>query len=414
MQNQVIYLFAPWSGDLHDGRKLRHYHTAAALESAYDIRTVLFVEGSGLWPRTRVLTGLASTIVYLPALPVERWTHHLKIAARVVNMGLFFCTALIWAIAISFRHRPTWIWGSAPPPAAGLVAAILAAAYRIPFIYEIRDPWPKLLVDLKLLAQASLTTRILRGLDLWLQKRASQIIVINADPETVRPDCKAKQLLLTNGLTPSVIQQAQPLVEARLRRPFAHSGKVRFICAGSFGTAYATECIIDAFQILLAHQPPNTFELLLYTDAPECESLQARIVSANLQTHVHVNRRIPFPQLLKILSEADYYILHLSSVDIFKWGINSNKLLDAFLVGLPIILASDVPDTPVTQSGAGFTCQPGDPQALAATLRAAIAVRPEDYAAMVRRSLRYRDEHLLLTRKIDQLAQRLKSTAPAQ
>ena len=70
------------------------------------------------------------------------------------------------------------VYGSSPHLLAAFAAWMIAAVRRVPFVLEIRDLWPRVLVDMGQLRESSIAYRLLTALELFLYARASRIVVM--------------------------------------------------------------------------------------------------------------------------------------------------------------------------------------------------------------------------------------------
>ena len=94
-------------------------------------------------------------------------------ARRVANYLLFALTAVL----ASFRaERPDLVVATSPQFFVGVAGAIVARLKRRPFVLEIRDLWPKSIVELGQLGPGPVLT-VLEALERWLYRSAAGVVV---------------------------------------------------------------------------------------------------------------------------------------------------------------------------------------------------------------------------------------------
>lgn len=78
--------------------------------------------------------------------------------------------------------------------------------------------------------------------------------------------------------------------------------------------------------------------------------------------------RIPREAVPLVLSKSDVLFAGLMEREAFKYGISKNKFYDYMASGKPIVFASNVRGSLITEAKAGITIKPGDPKKLAETI----------------------------------------------
>ena len=94
---------------------------------------------------------------------------------RVVSWCSYAVTATFRALC---ARRVDVVYGSSPHLLAGLAAWLVARVRRVPFVLEVRDLWPRVLVDMGALDESSLTYRALHRLERFLYRRADRVVIL--------------------------------------------------------------------------------------------------------------------------------------------------------------------------------------------------------------------------------------------
>lgn len=310
-------------------------------------------------------------------------------ASRVRSMLRFALSATL--AGARARPRPSVVMGSSPQLLAGLSAWLIAKRFRVPFVLEIRDPWPSALVDLGAIRKGSIAHRVLEEIEAFLYRRAACIVTamehvdrrvaeVGADPR--------KCVVVPNAATVPPKTGAIPISLANLISEARKDGRTVFLYAGAHGISNGLGELLDALSHLKT-QNVDTYkqaEIFLVGDGPEKASLAARAASER-HDNVHFFDPIPKPSALAAMQASDFVLIHFANAAFKTYGMSANKLFDAMSVARPVVMASPLEDTPVDLVRCGIRYQPGDLRQLANALLSAIELPVPDRVAMGERGL---------------------------
>lgn len=297
---------------------------------------------------------------------------------RQLNM-LSFCLHLLLRLmpgALLGRlsgRTPDLILASSPQLPAAFICLWIARLSGIPFVLEVRDLWPQVLIDQGGQSPQSLMVRLLGWMERQLYTHAHTVVVLAQGAERyVRERGARRTAWLPNG----------PDLELFSHKPLPpHQPTFTVLYAGAHGDANALENVIAAARLLEHRNSPVRFQFI--GDGPEKQVLIQ--LAAGLKTVVF-NDPVPKAEIPARMAQADAILLSLRDVPLFRYGVSPNKLYDAYAIGRPVIttVAGSV-NSEVETHRLGFTAEPGDPQALAdAILRLAQTPRVEREAMAAR------------------------------
>ena len=274
------------------------------------------------------------------------------------------------------RPRPDVVIGSSPQLLAGLSALAIARWFSVPFLFEVRDPWPSALVDLGALRPESLANRGLERIERLLYRSADRIIAvmehIDRRVDEVGED-PAKCVFIPNA---SRVPPALGEVPEALATDFrleAEGGRTIVLYAGAHGVSNGLRDVLAALD-QLHDQDPEAYEalaLFFVGDGPEKAGLQ-RAAEQRGHRHVQFHGSVPKPAMVATMAAADFLLVHFAGADFKRYGMSANKLFDAMAVGTPVLLATPLTDTPVDTVKCGIRYEPGSAKSLAAALAAAV------------------------------------------
>lgn len=270
-------------------------------------------------------------------------------ANRVLNM-VDFARRILNRRNLSGLPKPSIIWASSPHPFAGFSAYLLSRKYKVPFVYEIRDLWPQTFVDMGALNPNSIQAKLLYRLEKFLCERADLMISLLPnielyfDKKSVRPK---KVLWIPN----SYLVQTTSLPN-RDNEP----GTKFFQYAGSLGDANDVSKLLEGF-IEFYKLGNQDYKFRIYGNGPLKPSLNKLIEKAGLpEGTISLNESVPKYKLARILETGFCNVILIKNLDIYKYGVSLNKLLDYFHSGVPVLQIGNPINNDVLFYNAGYSC----------------------------------------------------------
>ncbi len=253
----------------------------------------------------------------------------------------------------SGARRPDVVIGSSPTLLAALAASRLAAAWKIPFVLEVRDLWPESLLAAG--GGKGLAYTAFAQIAKQLYARATKILVL---ARGVRDHLAAagidasKIVYIPNGIDVAGFTVAQRHRDSRLQ----------LIYAGAHGPANGLEAVLGAAELL---RDRREIEFILVGDGPSKASLCADAEARNLE-NVRFLTPVPKREMPELLKQAGAGLMVLRDAPLFSYGVSPNKLFDYFGAGLPVVcnVPGDV-ERMVHAAGAGEQARDSSATALA-------------------------------------------------
>ena len=297
---------------------------------------------------------------------------------RQLNM-LSFCLHLVLRLlpaALFGRltgRAPNVILASSPQLPAAFTCFLIAFLSGLPFVLEVRDLWPQVLIDQGGKKTDSPLVRLLGWMERQLYSNSHTVVVLAKGAEGyVRERGARRTAWLPNGPDLGLFA-SQPLPPDQ--------ATFTVLYAGAHGDANALENVIEAARLLEQRNSPVRFQFI--GDGPEKKNLIQ--LAVGLKTVVF-NDPLPKVEIPARMAQADAILLSLRDVPLFRYGVSPNKLYDAYAIGRPVIttVAGSI-NAEVETNHLGVTAEPGDPQDLAdAILRLAQTPRVEREAMALR------------------------------
>lgn len=282
--------------------------------------------------------------------------------SRILNWASYSVMATLAGLRL-LRRRPDVVYASSPHLLAGATGVLLSTAYRRPFILEVRDLWPKVLVDMGQLSPESRLHKVLAGLESALYRRADRIVVLTPGVVTELIDMgvdAGKIELIPNAADPAYfhIDEDRALVRERLA-----FDKVTVLYAGAHGPANGLDLALDAaVELRDLH-----VEIILVGDGISRDDLRERAAREGID-NVRFLEPVNKDAVPELLAGADIGLHCLADVPLFRYGVSPNKIFDYMASGLPVL-----------------TNTPGEVTDLVEGAAAGVAVQPNGIASGIRR-----------------------------
>ena len=299
------------------------------------------------------------------------------------------------AARLALRERPDLIIASSTPLTVALPALCAKALRGIPFIFEIRDPWPELPRAMGVLPAP--IAPLMEGLANLACRRAASVVALSegmAETARARGADPARVQVIGNGCD---LDLFGPHI-APWRPAEAAPWEVLALYAGAHGRANGLGVVVEAAR-LLAAQGETRLRILLVGEGAEKTALMR--AAAGLR-NITFLPPMPKREIAGLFAGSQIALHILADCPAFAGWTAPNKLMDGLAAGRPVI--SNVPGDAarlLTEGSAGVAVAPNDAAALAAALLGLVE-DPARRAAMgeAARSLavRQHDRRLLAAR----------------
>jgi hypothetical protein len=310
---------------------------------------------------------------------------------------LVFMLQAVWQATPHVRGSDVVV-ASSPTLFAVVAAWVISKRLGVPYVFEVRDLWPAIFVELGVL-KSRLAIGALEQLELFLYRRAGAVVTVTrafADDIARRGIPRAKLAVVPNGVDLDAFQPGPPEPALRERLGYA-AGEVLVLYCGAHGISHALGRVLEAAARLREHA---TLRFLLVGEGSEKEALVARARELGLR-NVVFRDGVPREQVAPLYRAADVCLVPLRAVPLFRSFIPS-KMFEILACGRAILASLEGEAAEILRaSGAAVVVPPEDVDALAqelealaadASLRATLGARGRAFVAQHfdRRALAHR------------------------
>lgn len=255
------------------------------------------------------------------------------------QMGIMArCLSFIGFVVVSsfmvlFMKKPAIIYATSTPLTVGIPALVAKWCWRIPFVFEVRDQWPEIPIELGIIKN-----KVLIKILLWLEKAIykNSLAIVAGSPGQAEGIKKVlsedKQItVITNGCDTKMFH---PEVDgSAVRKKYAWEDKFILLHAGAMGKVNGLDFIVDAAE-KLKDNPQILFVLL--GEGNQKPLLQKRVKELAL-TNVQILPSIPRRLLPSFFAAADVGLVIIGNFPIVEHN-SANKFFDSISAGKPVLL----------------------------------------------------------------------------
>ncbi len=320
---------------------------------------VLRDEDRGVWFRRDELDGIA----------VERCRSYVTPNRGFVKKTLghlsFMLSGLRGLTRAARDGRPDVVIASSPTFFSVLTAWWWCLLHRVPYVFEVRDLWPAVFVDLGVLRNRALI-RLLECVELFLYRRALRVVTVTrtfTDHIAARGIPRERLAVVTNGV--DLARFAPVPRDAGLAREAGLDGAFTVLYLGAHGISHALCRIADA-AALCADLPDVRFAFV--GEGAEKDALAAHVASRGI-ANVVLHGGVPSADVPRWYALADVALVPLRDVPLFDTFIPS-KMFELMAAGVPIVASVRGEAREILErSGAALVVDPEDAGAIAAAVR---------------------------------------------
>jgi glycosyltransferase involved in cell wall biosynthesis len=290
----------------------------------------------------------------------ERYENRMGILARARSFYSF-----AWSAGSIIKSlRPDIVFGTSTPLTVGLPGMKGARRHRVPFVFEVRDLWPELVI-----ATGAMTNRFgiayLEHLEKKIYFAAQRIIALA--PGIKDGICRTgypqdRVAMIPNACDLDLFKpDAEPISDDRFGGP----DEFRLVFTGAHGLANGLDAVIDA-AAELKRRGEKGVRFIFIGAGGKRDHLVQRTRDEGLGDYCHWFSYIPKDELARLLPKMDVGMMILKNIPAFYYGTSPNKFFDYIACGLPVI--NNYPGWlagMIEENRCGKVVPPDDPKAFA-------------------------------------------------
>ena len=271
---------------------------------------------------------------------------------RFINMFMFSFNLFFYHKYFPFK--PDFVIVSSPSPFPIINGIYLKFRFKSKFLYEIRDVWPKTIIESTGLSNFNLLIIFLNILDYLGLKYADNILSPLKNIKVYLEEKKIfdkKIIIIPNGI--SMIENKKTILPS--------NSKEKFI-VGYGGNLHKNNSIMNLINSAIILKDNNKIIFKIIGFGTQEKEIQEIIRNKNLKNIEFYGRKSK-EDLFEILGSCDTLYKGNPTKDLYKYGISSIKLVEYMILKKPILDASDG-DNLVFNAKSGISIQNENPEEL--------------------------------------------------
>ena len=273
-------------------------------------------------------------ILYSPAIHMKRKTTWM----RLLNNISFGVSSVFTALKVG---KIDIVITTSPPPLVSIPGWIIARCKRAKLIYDVRDIWPDVALEMGSFSESSLYCKMFRRITRFMYHHADWITTVSMGKVTKlrqyvaeadsRVDAADKLKLVSNGFDESILNS---VLDQNLIDQYHLDDQFTCVYIGNIGLAQGLSSLLE----IASKTRYKDVQFLLFGIGAEKELLEQRAEEEHLE-QVHFCGVIPHDKVFTLLSKAKLSFIPLKSANM-KDSIPT-KLYEALGIGCPVLLVAE-------------------------------------------------------------------------
>lgn len=244
------------------------------------------------------------------------------------------------------------IYATSTPLTVGIPALLLKWFRRIPFIFEVRDQWPQIPIEMGIIKNKVLV-RTLLLFERTIYKNSAAIVVLSLGiADGVRAVVK-KDKMITVIPNSCDTELFRPDIDGiAVRRKYRWDDKLILLHFGAMGRVNGLGFLVNVAKRLKSN---DRIHLVLLGDGSEKPVLVQKIQQFGLK-NIEILDSLPKTELVKIVAACDVSMVIVANYPILQHN-SANKFFDSLSAGKPVLLNySGWQREVLEENKAGFGC----------------------------------------------------------
>jgi len=244
---------------------------------------------------------------------------------------LAFIKFMIFSSYLALKTSQDIIFATSTPLTVALPGLVVKFIKRVPFVFEVRDLWPDVPIELGIIKN-SLLIFILKLFEKIAYRFADRIVCISEGIREKIPIPDKKKVCVPTGCDLDLFNTNK---NSRWKQEAGIASRSLFVFTGAIGVANCPEYLMEAAKILKGKKLED-ISIAFVGNGSAKEGVKKMKDSYHLD-NVFIFNPVPKRRLPEILASADAGIILHGLSPTYRETASPNKFYDYIAAGLPII-----------------------------------------------------------------------------
>lgn len=249
---------------------------------------------------------------------------------------LAFFHYIFFAIKLSLKVKDIdVVFATSTPITIGVPGYIVSKLKKAKFIFEVRDVWPDVPIELGFINNKILIY-LLKKYELFIYKQADYIIALSKGMKRnilSKGDFKNKLSVITNLANLEIYNNIE-INKERIKENYGLENKFICIHPGTMGFVNGLDFILDTANLT---KDNKEIHYLLIGSGKEKGKLQTRVEKENMN-NVTIADSLPKKDIIKVIKASDLGLMVVRNEFKILEDNSANKFFDFLAAGLPILI----------------------------------------------------------------------------
>lgn len=254
-----------------------------------------------------------------------KYNHNFSFFRRIIAFIHFMIKSTI--IGLKEKNQDI-IYATSTPLTIGFPALIVSKLKRKKLVFEVRDVWPDVPIELGYI-KSSFLKKILFSFEKLIYKNSSHIVVLSKGMKEnlVKKGIDSDKISIITNLSMNSYYDNTDISER-----ITFKDKLLCIHPGTMGVVNGLEFILDVAEQF----PDNDILYLLIGEGNQKQKLINRIKTNHIK-NIIIQDSVSKSQIIKKIREADIGIMTVANYPILEDN-SANKFFDYLAAGLPVVI----------------------------------------------------------------------------
>lgn len=290
--------------------------------------------------------------IYAPTIRMKKKTTLM----RMLNNLSFAFTSVL---AAGKAGKADVVITTSPPPLVSLSGWLIAKIKRAKLVYDVRDIWPDVALEMNSFSEDSLYCKVFRRITDFMYRHAHMVTTVSPGKvkklkQHITPNSQ-KVELVANGFDREI---AKGVLDQELVKQYQLEDKFTCVYVGNIGLAQGLEMVLD-----IAENTRHEYvQFLLFGKGAEKERLEQEAAERGLE-NVRFAGVLPHEKVFTVMRKAKLSIIPLKSANMSDSV--PTKVYEALGLGCPVFLIAEGDACKIVdETGLGMAVSPGEQEKL--------------------------------------------------